>query len=49
MCVSGTGLGSENIVKVKCMQLPAPRRPEGEVKREVNLLRCFLNYSMSHG
>ena len=42
ICVPGTGLGSENIMKVKWVQFRAPRRPAGEVKREMNMLKCFL-------
>lgn len=31
ICVPGTGLGSENIRKVKGMHFLAPRRPAGKV------------------
>lgn len=43
ICVPGTGLGSENIRKVKGMHFLAPRRPAGEVKCEVSFRNCSVS------
>lgn len=39
-CMPGTGLGSENIAKVRWMGLLAPKRPERKVKHEINMPKC---------
>lgn len=49
ICVPGTGLGSDNIVKVKWVQFLVPGRTAGEIKHEMNMLKCVLNCSNSHG